>query len=69
MNGRFFLDTNVFVYSFDTRTPAKTHRALQLIRGAMETRVVGQSEIWGNVKNWSGRQIARHVGLCGIVRS
>jgi predicted nucleic acid-binding protein len=38
MNGRFFLDTNVFVYSFDRTAPAKARRALQLIRGAVETR-------------------------------
>lgn len=38
MNGRFFLDTNVFVYSFDKSAPAKARRALQLIRGAIETR-------------------------------
>jgi predicted nucleic acid-binding protein len=37
MNGRFFLDTNVFVYSFDGSAPAKARRALQLIRGAVET--------------------------------
>jgi predicted nucleic acid-binding protein len=38
MNGRFFLDTNVFVYSFDTSAPAKARRASQLIREAVETR-------------------------------
>jgi predicted nucleic acid-binding protein len=38
MNGRFFLDTNIFIYSFDRRAPAKARRALQLIRGAIETR-------------------------------
>ena len=38
MNGRFFLDTNVFVYSFDTSAPAKARRALELIRRAVETR-------------------------------
>jgi predicted nucleic acid-binding protein len=38
MNGRFFLDTNVFVYSFDRRAPVKARRALQLIREAVETR-------------------------------
>jgi predicted nucleic acid-binding protein len=38
MNARFFLDTNVFVYSFDRSAPAKARRALQLIRGAIETR-------------------------------
>jgi predicted nucleic acid-binding protein len=37
MNGRFFLDTNVFVYSFDTSAPAKARRARQLIRRAVAT--------------------------------
>ncbi len=38
MNGRFFLDTNVFVYSFDRSAPAKARRATQLIRQAVATR-------------------------------
>jgi len=38
MNGRFFLDTNVFVYSFDAGAPAKARRAAQLIRRAVATR-------------------------------
>jgi predicted nucleic acid-binding protein len=38
MNGRFFLDTNVFVYSFDRSAPAKGRRALQLIREAVDAR-------------------------------
>jgi predicted nucleic acid-binding protein len=38
MNGRFSLDTNVFVYCFDRTAPVKARRALQLIRGAVETR-------------------------------
>lgn len=38
MNGRFFLDTNVFVYSFDRNAPAKSARATALIRQAIETR-------------------------------
>jgi predicted nucleic acid-binding protein len=37
MNGRFFLDTNVFVYSFDTTAPAKARRAGELIRRAVAT--------------------------------
>jgi len=37
MNGGFFLDTNIFVYSFDTRSPAKAERALQLISQAVAT--------------------------------
>jgi predicted nucleic acid-binding protein len=37
MNGRFFLDTNVFVYAFDANAPAKAKRASQLIRQAADT--------------------------------
>ena len=37
MNGRFFLDTNIFVYSFDRGVPAKARRAMQLIRQAAGT--------------------------------
>ena len=38
MNSRFFLDTNVFVYSFDNSVPANARRATQLIRQAVATR-------------------------------
>ena len=38
MNGRFFLETNVFVHSFDDSAPAKAKRAMSLIREAAETR-------------------------------
>jgi predicted nucleic acid-binding protein len=38
MSGRFFLDTNIFVYSFDTSSPRKAAQAKKLIRGAIETR-------------------------------
>ena len=37
MSDRFFLDTNIFVYSFDQSLPAKAQRALQLIREALST--------------------------------
>jgi len=37
MSGRFFLDTNIFVYTFDTGAPAKAKRATQLIRRAADT--------------------------------
>ncbi len=35
--GLFFLDTNVFVYSFDTSAPAKQQTARQLIQAALRT--------------------------------
>ncbi len=37
MSARFFLDTNVFVYTFDVRASAKAKKAEQLIRTAAET--------------------------------
>jgi predicted nucleic acid-binding protein len=37
MSDRFFLDTNLFVYSFDRSAPAKAQRARQLIREALTT--------------------------------
>jgi predicted nucleic acid-binding protein len=37
MSGRFFLDTNIFVYTFDSSAPAKARRARQLIQEALET--------------------------------
>jgi predicted nucleic acid-binding protein len=38
MSARFFLDTNVFVYSFERTEPAKASRAAELIRDGLETR-------------------------------
>ncbi len=38
MNARFFLDTNIFVYSFDPTAPKKARGAMQLIRQAVATR-------------------------------
>jgi predicted nucleic acid-binding protein len=37
MSGRFFLDTSVFVYSFDVSSPARASLASKLIRRAIET--------------------------------
>jgi predicted nucleic acid-binding protein len=38
MSGKFFLDTNVFVYSLELGEPAKASRAEELIRDGLETR-------------------------------
>jgi predicted nucleic acid-binding protein len=38
MSDRFFLDTNIFVYSFDHASPGKALRATHLIREAVATR-------------------------------
>jgi predicted nucleic acid-binding protein len=37
MSGRFFLDTNVFVYSFDQSAAVKAQKSTQLIREALTT--------------------------------
>ncbi len=38
MSGRFFLDTNIFVYTFDRDAPAKANAALELVREGISTR-------------------------------
>ena len=38
MSDRFFLDTNIFIYSFETSSPKKSAQATKLIRTAIETR-------------------------------
>jgi len=37
MSARFFLDTNVFVYAFDDKSPSKAKKAAHLIRQAVDT--------------------------------
>jgi predicted nucleic acid-binding protein len=37
MSGKFFLDTNVFVYLFDATAPAKAKKAARLVRDAVDT--------------------------------
>jgi len=37
MSDRFFLDTNIFVYSFDQSSAAKARKATELIREALTT--------------------------------
>jgi predicted nucleic acid-binding protein len=37
MSGKFFLDTNVFVYVFDVAAPAKAKKAARLVRDAVDT--------------------------------
>jgi predicted nucleic acid-binding protein len=37
MSAKYFLDTNVFVYSLDSTTPAKARRAAGLIRDGLDS--------------------------------
>lgn len=38
MNGRFFVDTNIFLYMFDAKAPEKARLSEALIRRGVETR-------------------------------
>jgi predicted nucleic acid-binding protein len=38
MNARTFLDTNIFIYSFDQSSPLKARRAVSIIREAIDRR-------------------------------
>jgi predicted nucleic acid-binding protein len=50
MNDSFFLDTNIFVYSFDSKEPGKQTRAQELIRTGLE----GQGKIsWQVIQEFS----------------
>jgi predicted nucleic acid-binding protein len=37
MNGKYFIDTNVFIYSFANDQPAKQERSMDLIQGGMQS--------------------------------
>jgi predicted nucleic acid-binding protein len=37
MSAKYFIDTNIFVYSFDNREPLKKDKALMLIQDALKT--------------------------------
>lgn len=39
MSDRFFLDTNIFVYTFDSAAPAKAAKATELVKHAIKTRI------------------------------
>ncbi len=39
MSGRFFLDTNIFVYTFDASAPAKAAIATELVKRAIKTKI------------------------------
>ena len=39
MSGRFFLDTNIFVYTFDATAPAKAAIAIDLVKLAIKTKI------------------------------
>jgi predicted nucleic acid-binding protein len=60
MSGRFFLDTNIFVYSFDASSPKKAAQAKKLIRSAIETR--------GGIVSYQVVQEFFNVALCRFAK-
>lgn len=36
MSDKYFIDTNIFVYSFDAQSPGKIARSIEIIRDALE---------------------------------
>jgi len=56
MSGRFFLDTNIFVYSFDAGSAKKAAQSVKLIRRAIETR--------GGIVSYQVVQEFFNVALC-----
>ena len=60
MNGRYFLDTNVFVYTFDSTQPQKRTRAKDIVAGALrDTRGVISFQVLQEFVNVATRRFKR----------
>ncbi len=61
---RSFLDTNIFVYSFDNNAPEKQRIALQLIEMALQTeRSMISSQVVQEFLSLAGRKFARPLSF------
>lgn len=64
MSDRFFLDTNVFVYSFDSKSPQKARIARELIQNALETgKGIVSDQVVQEFFNVALRRFARPMSL------
>lgn len=64
LRGKFFLDTNILVYSFDPSAPAKQQIARQLIETALSSQMgVISSQVVQEFLNVSQRKFARPMGV------
>jgi predicted nucleic acid-binding protein len=64
MSAKFFLDTNVFVYVFDTIAPAKARKAARLVREAVDTgRGIVSYQVVQEFFNVAFRRFAQPMGL------
>ena len=64
LRGKFFLDTNILVYSFDPSAPAKQQIARELIETALSSQMgVISSQVVQEFLNVSQRKFARPMGV------
>lgn len=64
LRGKFFLDTNILVYSFDPSTPAKQQIARQLIETALSSQMgVISSQVVQEFLNVAQRKFAKPMGV------
>lgn len=68
MNARYFLDTNIFVYSFDETAPEKQKIAQQLIQDALNNNGVISSQVIQEFLNVAIRKFSSPMSLedCSI---
>lgn len=64
LRGKFFLDTNILVYSFDPSAPAKQQIARQLIETALSSQMgVISSQVVQEFLNVAQRRFAKPMGV------
>lgn len=59
MRARFFLDTNVLVYTFDPREPAKQAKAIELVTEALQGKGIISFQIVQEFLNVASRKFAQ----------
>lgn len=68
MNGRVFVDTNVWVYASDRRDPAKQQRALEVIGSEAGPDVVVSAQVLGEFFDVTTRKLAEQVAAADARR-
>jgi predicted nucleic acid-binding protein len=64
MSADFFIDTNILVYTFDERFPAKRERAMTLVQGALKSgRGVISYQVVQEFLNVAGRKFEKPLTL------
>ena len=66
-SARYFLDTNVLVYTFDEREPRKRARALELLEAALGGAGIISYQVVQEFLNVATRRFARPLGVSEAV--